>query len=95
MGNKRLMNIVQTIDRHMGKYGAISTNSLHNILHKHNEQSEEKFDIVGGMKIAMRLIARKHKKADLIVMTDEELALAKQDKELRETLLGETDASST
>jgi len=95
MGIKRSMNIVETIDRHMGKYGAISTYNLHTILHKYNQQSEEKFDIVGGMKIAMRLIARKHRKADLIVMTDEELELARQDKELKETLLGESDASST
>lgn len=95
MGNKTKMNIVENIDRHMGKYGGISTTNLRHLLHKHNEQSEEKFDIVSGMKMAMRLIARKHRKADLIVMTDEELELARQDKELRETLLGETDASST
>ncbi len=89
------MKIVENIDRHMGKYGAISTYYLHTLLHKYNQQSEEKFDIVGGIKIASRLVQAKHHKADIIIMKDEEIELCRQDKELRETLLGELDASST
>jgi len=89
------MNIVENIDRHMSKYAGISTTTLNQLVNLHNSKEAEQFDIVAGIKIASRLVQAKHHKADIIIMNDEEMELCKQDPELKSTLLGETDASST
>lgn len=89
------MKIVENIDRHIGKYAGISTTTLHHILDVHNQTEDTPFDIVAGMKIATRLIATKHPKAHMIVMSEQELELAKADPELNRELLGEEIASST
>jgi len=95
MGNKRSMKIVENIDRHMGKYAGISTTTLNHLVGLYNSKEQEQFDIVAGIKIASRLVQAKHTKADIIIMTDEEMDLCRQDEELKATLLGELDASST
>lgn len=82
------MKIVENIDRHLGKYAGISTTALHNLVDIHNHEEDTPFDIVAGMKIATRLIASKHPKAHLVVMTEQEMELAKADPELNRELLG-------
>ena len=89
------MKIVENIDRHMGKYAGISTTTLNHLVNLHNSKEPEQFDIIAGIKIASRLVQAKHTKADIIIMTDEEIELCRQDAELKTTLLGELDASST
>ena len=89
------MNIVENIDRHMSKYAGISTTTINHLVNLHNKKEVEQFDIVAGIKIASRLVQAKHRKADIIIMTDEEMDLCRQDEELKATLLGELDASST
>lgn len=89
------MNIVENIDRHISKYAGISTTTIDQLVNLHNSKEPEQFDIVAGIKIASRLVQAKHHKADIIIMKDEEMELCRQDAELKETLLGETNASST
>ena len=95
LGDNNVMKIVENIDRHLGKYAGISTTTLNQLVNLHNSTEPEQFDIVAGIKIASRLVQAKHNKADIIIMTEEEMELCKQDAELKETLLGELDASST
>jgi len=89
------MNIVENIDRHMSKYAGISTTTINHLVNLHNKKEVEQFDIVAGIKIASRLVQAKHRKADIIIMKEEEMELCRQDPELKTTLLGELDASST
>ena len=89
------MNIVENIDRHISKYAGISTTTIDQLVNLHNSKEPEQFDIIAGIKIASRLVQAKHTKADIIIMKDEEMELCRQDAELKETLLGETNASST
>ena len=89
------MKIVENIDRHLGKYAGISTTAIHNLVDIHNHEEDTLFDIVAGMKIATRLIGKKHPKAHLVVMTEQEMELVKKDEELCKELLGEEIASST